>query len=276
MEELCIGGGGLKGIAFLGALYELDKNGLITNVKKYSGTSIGGFLCILLIIGYTPKELIDIVFKLEFSNIKDIDVVCILTHMSLMRGDKFKEIVKKTIHEKENPNTTLIELYDKYKKELIITVVCIDTAKLEYISYKSDPDITIFKLACMTMCVPLILPPEIYNNKLYADGGILDNLPVKVLCSGTWCITSSIEGHVSETYDIYDYIIRITDIVYNNLQDIRLDNYPNVIKIQLKGIKNVDTDEKLMMINKGREAVREKLNDIDNYIKTQKSKDLSD
>lgn len=261
MEELCIGGGGIKGIAFLGALYELDVNGLIQNIKKYSGTSVGGLLCILLIIGYTPKELIDIVFKLNFEDIKDIDIGCMFGRMSVMKGEKFKEHIKKIISGKENFEMTLFELYKKYNKELIITVVCVDTGKIEYISSQTNPDITIYKLACMTTCVPLLFPPEIYNDKRYADGGIIDNTPVRVLCNGSWCITSSTICYHGDK-NMYDYFTRIMDIIYIHLQDIKIGDYPNVIKIQLEDTPGVGIDDKLSLVNKGRLAVREKLSDI--------------
>ena len=84
MEEICIGGGGTKGIAFLGALYELEKNDLINNLKKISGTSIGGFFALLLTIGFKPSEILTYLFKIDLKDIKDVDIPGMLKNKSLM------------------------------------------------------------------------------------------------------------------------------------------------------------------------------------------------
>ena len=186
MEEICIGGGGTKGIAFLGALYELEKNGLIDNLKKISGTSIGGFFAVLLSIGYKPSEILTELFKIDLTDIKDIDITGILINKSLMKGEKFKHFMKNIICKKSNPEITLKELYEKTKIHLIVTSTCVDKGKIEYMSHETDPELTIFKLVCMTTSIHFIFPPEIYKECYYADGKIIDNLPLKVLKQGSW------------------------------------------------------------------------------------------
>ena len=61
--ELAIGGGGIKGLAFAGALYKLDELNLLKDLKRISGSSIGGFLAVCISIGFKPSELMDELFE---------------------------------------------------------------------------------------------------------------------------------------------------------------------------------------------------------------------
>ena len=48
----------------------------------------------------------------------------------------------------------------------------------EYISYITDPDLSISKLAQMTTCIPFLFIPIKYKDNLYLDGGIQDSFPI--------------------------------------------------------------------------------------------------
>jgi predicted acylesterase/phospholipase RssA len=63
-KGLCISSGGMKGLYYLGVLDYYYEKKLLDNVKYYAGTSIGSLICLLLIIGYTPKEIFQNILKL--------------------------------------------------------------------------------------------------------------------------------------------------------------------------------------------------------------------
>ena len=58
-KNVVISGGAIKGIASLGALQYLVDNQFIClqDTLNYIGTSVGGIISYLLIIGYTPIEI---------------------------------------------------------------------------------------------------------------------------------------------------------------------------------------------------------------------------
>ena len=53
-------GGGLKSIAYIGAILALEEEGFICN--KAAGVSAGAIFASLLLAGYTGKELLEIMF----------------------------------------------------------------------------------------------------------------------------------------------------------------------------------------------------------------------
>ena len=59
-------------------------------------------------------------------------------------------------------------------------------------------------------------------------------------------------------------MIKILHIIYSNLQKHTIENNENVIKVDVKHINvtsfDITHDEKMMLVCKGREAVKDKLN----------------
>ena len=57
-DTIVLAGGSTKGLLTLGALQYAYDNNIIKNINTFIGTSAGAILCFLLIIGYTPIEII--------------------------------------------------------------------------------------------------------------------------------------------------------------------------------------------------------------------------
>lgn len=55
IENLVFEGGGIKGLVYAGALEEMEKSGLLNDIKRVGGSSAGGITAALLGIGYTPS-----------------------------------------------------------------------------------------------------------------------------------------------------------------------------------------------------------------------------
>ena len=70
-KNLVFEGGGVKGIAYVGALEVLDKEGILPNIKRVAGTSAGAMVAVLVGLGYSPKELKGILWDLKFKNFLD-------------------------------------------------------------------------------------------------------------------------------------------------------------------------------------------------------------
>ena len=55
-KNLVFEGGGVKGIAYVGALEVLDKEGILKNIKRVAGTSAGAMVAVLVGLNYTATE----------------------------------------------------------------------------------------------------------------------------------------------------------------------------------------------------------------------------
>ena len=178
---LVLSGGGIKGIAVLGAVHKLEVMGLIKNITTYAGTSIGSYISLLLSIGYTADEIFEICEELDFSKIIDSNFSNLLTQYGLDDGKKMKLVIEKTISARNiNKNITFLELFNKTNKVLYITASCINDKLAYYFSYKTQPDMKVIDAIMMSMAVPIMFSPIMYNNKIFVDGGCIDNYPVKL------------------------------------------------------------------------------------------------
>lgn len=55
-KNLVLEGGGVKGIAYVGALDVLIEKGIVSSIERVGGTSAGAINAILLGLGFTQSE----------------------------------------------------------------------------------------------------------------------------------------------------------------------------------------------------------------------------
>jgi predicted acylesterase/phospholipase RssA len=64
-------GGGIRGIAYGGALQELAAQGVLGHITRVGGTSAGAIQAALLAVGYSPEAIIDIVNRTPVQRLND-------------------------------------------------------------------------------------------------------------------------------------------------------------------------------------------------------------
>jgi NTE family protein len=185
IENLVFEGGGVKGVAFVGAVRYLENNNLMSNVKKIIGSSAGAIIAAGLSVGYNADELDDILMNVNFSKFCDDsvglirDCIRLFKEYGLYKGDKYLEWLGSIIKDKTGSSeTTFYQIYKLYNIDLVITGTNINTRQVTYFNYKDYPDMPI-KLAVRISCsIPIIFRCIEFNNDIYVDGGVLDNYPI--------------------------------------------------------------------------------------------------
>src|SRR3954453_918866 len=69
--NLVFEGGGVKGVAYAGALEVLDSAGILAQVTAVAGTSAGAITAALVALGQTPDELRETMLALDFGQFED-------------------------------------------------------------------------------------------------------------------------------------------------------------------------------------------------------------
>ena len=177
-NEIIISSGGNKGIALIGALNKFVNYYPIKKIKYYTGCSIGSIICLLLVIGYNINELNDILFKINFQNFQDLKVINLIEKCGFDEGIKITNFLKAIIISKNfSSNITFKELYDKTNKILTIVVVNITKGIPEYHNYINTPDLSVLLSLRMSINIPILFSPILYNDNYYIDGALLDPFP---------------------------------------------------------------------------------------------------
>lgn len=281
IHELCISGGGIRGLAYLSAVYELQKRKMLTKLKKVSATSIGVFIAICLILGQDLSELIQMLFEYDFKDLKDINIRGIFGEShSIMKGEKIYDLFEKSMSTNKYYKNDLT-LYDLYEIsggiELIAVSFCVSTLKLVYINYKSHPHLYLTDLIRMCTAIPLILPPFRLSNKLYVDGGVINNTPCNVLSKDCWVIrgtpsdtvTTGVENEEDSNLRSSEYFINIIKMFYIKYSSPKGTAKPDspkgshVIYVDTGDISvtsfNLNPDQKFSLVLSGKHAVINKL-----------------
>ena len=175
---LVLGGAGIKGICFLGGIKRLEELDIIKNIKIYAGTSVGGLIASLLLIGYSADELYKFVLEINIKKLTSIKLKNIISKFGLNDGKRFELVFKKLFTSKGvDVKITFSELFKKTNKTLILTGTNL-TGKSEYFSHLTHPNMSVITCLRITTCIPIIFAPILENNNYYVDGGVMDNFPI--------------------------------------------------------------------------------------------------
>jgi predicted acylesterase/phospholipase RssA len=180
-DTLVLSAGSLKGFLQLGALHCYHINNYLDNIKTYIGTSIGAVISLLLIVGYTPVE---ILANLKLPHAK-INLIDINNTLGIYSVEPFMIELERLLKDKTNDYEeewsipSMVELYEKFQKEFIIVTFNLTTNETEYKTPFTDPHLSVLDAIRMTVNIPLIFEKFIYNKCLYLDGAIEDTFPIR-------------------------------------------------------------------------------------------------
>ena len=178
-EHIAITGGGFKGIFVIGSLKYLNEIGYLKIFKSYIGTSIGGVICFLLTIGFTIYELESLFTKLEAKKFFDIKIDSFLTDYGLCSAEHLAKLFQSCGIQKDIPKDCTFKKHFELTGNLLqITGSNLNTTSLELFSYKTTPDMSVYKALEITIAYPFVFKPVMYNGFLYADGGLSLNTPI--------------------------------------------------------------------------------------------------
>lgn len=191
-ENFVFEGGGIRGIAFGGAIYYLEKYNLMAQVKRFAGSSAGAIVAAALAVGYKGTEIIDILQNTDFKSFMDGrdsifyavgDLWRFIKEFGLFKGEVFESWYSKILEDKTgNAEITFLEVYEKYGKELVITGTCLNTYETHYYHYKKYPNMPIKTAVRISMGIPGIFTvfKEPNTGNVMVDGGVLNNYPIWV------------------------------------------------------------------------------------------------
>jgi NTE family protein len=245
ITNLVLCGGGVRGIALVGALKALDEKGVLKTIKNIAGSSIGGIIGCLIAIGYTPTELYNFIEIFDLAKCKSKQMRDIFTEFGIDNGKNFYCILQKLFkHKYVSPEITFNDLYKKNGIKLIVTTVCINDKSVIYLSNDTVPDMTLIDGLRMTASFPFWFVPVLYKNKLYIDGGCIENYPISVFADeldktiGIFLIT--IKEYKKSITNIEDYFLSLIECL-NESVNITMNNNPkNTINIHLESVGMLD------------------------------------
>jgi NTE family protein len=204
-KNLVMEGGGVRGIAYTGALEVLDSLGILKNIERVGGTSAGAITATMLAIGYAPHEMTDIISHLPLKDFNDGSITGGISRLrykfGFYKGQKISDWIDSMIKKKTgNADFTFSELHElkkqKHYKDLYITGTDLSYRCLRVFSYESYPTMKIRDALRISFSIPLYYEPLRIDNSghvvdalanenyhLMIDGGLLSNYPIDIFDS---------------------------------------------------------------------------------------------
>ncbi len=183
-------GGGVKGVAFVGALKRLEEEGI--KISRIAGTSGGAIVAALACAGYTADQMKDILWQKSFNDFANIniflkkrwriifsryiwDVISLFLSGSgygVFKTDKFYKWIKVLLKQKGVTDFKSAPLY--------LRVFAVDLLRQKLLQFDRDktPDLEVAEAVRLSMSLPLFFRAKIKKNALIVDGGILANYPI--------------------------------------------------------------------------------------------------
>ena len=186
-ENLALEGGSSKGYAYCGAIKKLNDLGILQNLKRFSGSSIGALFASLLACNFTADEIYDMKDKFKFTNPGTcwiIKLYNIINRFGLYSTDDIKKNIMEILSARVDPEITLKDLFLKTDKDLVIVSCNANRKTPIYLHHQSYPDVKLIDAIIASITVPILFKPNKYNFEgtmdYYIDGGTVDNYPIWV------------------------------------------------------------------------------------------------
>ncbi len=232
---VALAGGGLKGLAHIGALKALEELGI--KIDYLSGTSSGSIFSTFYAMGFSTDEIKNrtmkyykMLTKIQKKPIFKAGVTYVTSGTAkiegLINGKNIEDLVNAVAKEKEITNMNQIKIpYAIATVDTISTKECIFLSK-EY-NLKNDDIDYIYNAPIATatrasMSFPGVYTPCQYGKYNFIDGGTKDNLPVKILkdmgAEKTLALSFRIDDYEPKE-DIFAVLLRTVDIF--SLKDVR-------------------------------------------------------
>jgi predicted acylesterase/phospholipase RssA len=221
-DILVLSGGSSKGVAQLGALHCLKKYNMLSKVNTIAGTSVGSMVGLFYIIGYQPLELYKFISLVDLEMVKKINAHNVITKYGLDDGSRMMLVVKKLMSAKEyDPDITFLELYTKTCITFFVTGACINDKKAYYFSHNDNPNMKVIDAIRISISLPIVFTPCIYEGKIFVDGGCIDNFPIHLFRNDmdrvVGIYVSECRKVVNDIKYIEDYLINIIECLLEGI-----------------------------------------------------------
>lgn len=203
-RNLVMRGGGVRGIAYVGALEVLEEFDIIDNIERVAGTSAGAIGATLLSFRLSMAETKALFDSLDFSQIPrkveknkhlpfwEIERAACLERFFARYGwytsEYFHQWLEGVIAEQCAGDTraTFAQFKERGFRDLYIVATNISRHRAEVFSAEKTPDVAVADAVRMSMSIPLFFEALRFDGQnfgdgdYYVDGGLYDNYPMHI------------------------------------------------------------------------------------------------
>ncbi len=203
-KNLVFEGGGVRGIAYMGALEMLDELEILTGIQRVAGTSAGAIAATLCSFRLSMDEMWRVfntldTTKVPQSNTSDqkphlwqprdaASYVRLFNNYGWHSSQYFYHWLEATIAEQceGDRRATFADFQERGFRDLYIVATNISRHRAEVFSARTTPDVAVADAVRMSMSIPVYFEAlrfdgkEFGDGEYYVDGGLYDNYPIHI------------------------------------------------------------------------------------------------
>lgn len=187
--NLVFEGGGVKGVAYVGALEVLDQRGVLAGVTAVAGTSAGAITAALVAAGYEPAALEKIMTDLDLTTFEDGGIegpLRLVEDYGWYRGKVFVDWMRSRITARlGSDDVTFSGLRAATGRDLRVVATDLATSCPVVFSPDRTPDMEVAEAVRMSMSIPFFFAAVRESGSVYVDGGTVWNYPVEIFDTGS-------------------------------------------------------------------------------------------
>ncbi len=171
------GGGGIRGMAYIGAIKALEEFGIELN--SIAGSSVGAVFASFIAAGYSEKEIQEIFFDFNINMFRDLNINLFTNDISISKGEIFLDWLREKIGKKvfaANYKNQQVRFKD-IEKNLYILTIDINTNTPYIFSKETTPDEEIAMAVRASAGLPGLMKPINFGSNVLVDGDLIKSWP---------------------------------------------------------------------------------------------------
>jgi predicted acylesterase/phospholipase RssA len=172
-DTLVISGGGVKGVAMLGAVSRLHTAGMLSGVKTVVGTSAGAIVGAMVATRRDFSQALETICTHGYT--PDFDFDRLSKEFGLDSGKSISSLAGALLQDARD--ATLGDIWRDYGVRLVVCVTNLTRRRAEYLSPDTHPSMPVLLALRMSCSVPLYFGAVPYAGDWYVDGGLVDAFP---------------------------------------------------------------------------------------------------
>lgn len=227
INTLVFSSGGINGLYFIGCLKALEEHMIVEGITKLIGTSAGALCATFIALKYSYQDLREAIMHINTASLLNISLNTIISftkELGIENGEKFLKVISVFFVQKlGRDDITFAELYNWNPVHLIISGTCLDTSSLEYFDHINTPQMKVIDALRISISIPLLFTPVIYEGKCYIDGAVLCPYPISnpTIQRGRDKVLGFRIGYSytkKSTQSLLSYITTIIQTIHSNLK----------------------------------------------------------
>lgn len=219
-RNLVFKGGGIRGIAYIGALEVIEEQGILPGIERVAGTSAGAISAFLVSLRLPVSKILERFSTLDFRKIPQASTrkkkfpfslsdslpISLPVHLpvdlpseeeklyrmirsyGLYSSSYFYQWLRSVVADycDGNANATFADFHERGFRDLYIVVANLNKHQGEIMSYRDTPQVCVADAVRMSMSIPLYFEALRFDGlkfgkgDYYVDGGVYNNYPIKI------------------------------------------------------------------------------------------------